>query len=329
MNRKKLINVVQKFFHLREVDHNFSIQGEAPKFVLEDTSRKNQFKENVRFIAKAAKKSGDQEILTEYLINCIGMAIPGLNISHSRLGAVLVNSVPQVRFMSLFFHSQEERLTHGIQLFQNFYTTEHLDSAVKKKEERNIYTVEDIKAVLEILYPGTHTELYLDFLDMCMFDALVGNQDRHAKNWGIVEPVEKGPDLKERFAPIFDTARGFFWNYEDKRISKYLNKESMMSYIIRGIPEIATKADPKINHFDLVHQIVRTDPAYRGRAIKTLQNMEKVDIDAILRREVFIIGLSALRRHLIRTCFKLRLALLKDAVEHEEFNSKTLKTKAN
>ncbi|MGH7739663.1 MAG: HipA domain-containing protein, partial [bacterium] len=186
MRRKKLIDIVQKFFHLREVNHAFSIPGQAEKFVLEDPSRKIQFKEkeNIRFIAKAAKKFGDQEILTEYLINCVGMAVPGLNISHSRLGVVMVDSRPEVRFMSLFFHGQDERLTHGVQLFQYFYTKEHLDRAVKEKEERHIYTVEDIKAVLEVIYPLTHNDLFMDFMDMCMFDALVGNQDRHAKNWG-------------------------------------------------------------------------------------------------------------------------------------------------
>ena len=87
-----------------------------------------------------------------------------------------------------------------------------------------------------MLYPLTHAELFMDFLDMCMFDALVGNQDRHAKNRGIIERVKKHSELKElkeRFAPIFDTARGFFWNYQDNRISKYLVKESMMNYIIR------------------------------------------------------------------------------------------------
>jgi len=45
-----------------------------------------------------------------------------------------------------------------------------------------------------------------EFVKMLLFDAIVGNNDRHFYNWGLLPTyVTK---KKPIFAPIYDTARG-------------------------------------------------------------------------------------------------------------------------
>jgi hypothetical protein len=51
---------------------------------------------------------------------------------------------------------------------------------------------------------------------MLLFDALVGNNDRHFYNWGVIRSVE----LRQEpcFSPIYDTARGLLWNESEEKI---------------------------------------------------------------------------------------------------------------
>jgi len=310
-NLSKLLN---NYSHYKKIDHNLSIPGEAEKYVL--VNPKNP---QTRYIVKAPKKCGEVETITEYLINCIGMAIPGLNISKSIIGYVKVDplkadSIYQTRFMSFIFHNEDERLAHGLQLFQNFYSEQELIRAEKRPEERNIYTVENIKSAIELLYSHSYKRIFLEFIDLCLFDALIGNQDRHAKNWGVLEPIRVSGIGKERFAPIFDTARGFLWNIPDEKLNKYLEKQQLVSYVLKCRPEISVVNNPKINHFELIRYLIGMDNEYASRIENLLKNMENIDIDSIFRQRVFIIGLSGLRRFLIKECFKLRLQKLKEVI---------------
>lgn len=53
---------------------------------------------------------------------------------------------------------------------------------------------------------------------MLVFDAIVGNNDRHFYNWGVIVDLKgmKPP----RFSPVYDTARGLFWNQSEEWIEK-------------------------------------------------------------------------------------------------------------
>ncbi len=55
-------------------------------------------------------------------------------------------------------------------------------------------------------YEARHAaNLRLDLLRILMFDAWIGNGDRHADNWTVIEHVAQGRTLV-RLAPMFDTA---------------------------------------------------------------------------------------------------------------------------
>ena len=64
-------------------------------------------------------------------------------------------------------------------------------------------------------FTGAHEKLLQNYADMIVFDALIGNMDRHLENWGILEhekfrSSQMVMDPKEvlsesfKFTPLFD-----------------------------------------------------------------------------------------------------------------------------
>ncbi len=111
-------------------------------------------------------------------------------------------------------------------------------------------------------FPEEHANIMRRLVEMISFDALVGNNDRHPANWGIV--VELKGARAPRFSPVFDTARGLFWNYTEHIVSKTLaNPKMLESYIGRSAPQIGWDDMGKVSHFDLVQPIAENHPQYR------------------------------------------------------------------
>lgn len=77
-----------------------------------------------------------------------------------------------------------------------------------------------------------------------MFDALIGNVDRHADNWGFIATTTHGDQYSTEMAPLFDNGTSLEYGKLDdalKRIS-----EDLDSYIKRGRHHCSwNKADMK------------------------------------------------------------------------------------
>ncbi len=310
--RNAVLRCVRDVSHFKAIPPTeLTIPGDAEKVILFDP-----YKTTVRYIAKAPKKHGVTETLTEYLINCVGMRLNAFAFSQSRLGKLRSSEgTYDLRFLSVFFHSGDERLTHGIQLFSTFYSNEELSEFEKGRKERNLYTLENIKAAIELAYPSNAEDLIRDFIGMCLFDALIGNQDRHAKNWGFVEPVRRHTKAETRFAPVFDSARGFFWNVPDSGLSKFLKSESIEKYHKLGTPQISAASAPHANHFELVRIMWSLFRDERDYMRSVLRKAAGIEVREILKQRVFKVGLSTLRCHLIDTCYRSRLKHLREIIQ--------------
>lgn len=89
-------------------------------------------------------------------------------------------------------------------------------------------------------------------------DALIGNNDRHFYNWGIITNIS-GKE-KPIFSPIYDTARGLFWNEHEDKLKRILQDKNrlpqfIMSYAENSVPKIGWEGLNKLNYFDLIEQI--------------------------------------------------------------------------
>lgn len=76
---------------------------------------------------------------------------------------------------------------------------------------------------------------------LLLYDALVGNNDRHFYNWGIVRSIKQS--FQPYFSPVYDTARGLFWNDDDDKIIRCTSdRQHRINYIIK----YCRKSRPKL-----------------------------------------------------------------------------------
>ena len=81
-----------------------------------------------------------------------------------------------------------------------------VENVEKNQLSLDFFTLSFTKETFEHIYPLQSETLFLAFVEMLVFDAIIGNNDRHFYNWGIVKHIHNKYDPK--FSPIYDTARG-------------------------------------------------------------------------------------------------------------------------
>lgn len=264
----KAISILESGFEVLQADR-LMLGGDAPKSFINFPVRGGALYTHA-YIAKGARKQGPRECVTEALISVAARSLP-LRVARSRLAIVpgAAFAEPDVRFMSRYFLDTERResLTHGVELVAIAFD---MDAEAVKKEiprsaESDFYTLDLVEEVLKLVgrSEAERGDLLTGLGQMLGFDAIVGANDRHPRNWGIVQSAID-PAAPYRFAPIFDTSRGLFWNFSDVQLVKkeregnrqlFLEKYANDSRPLIGIPGTAA-----CNHYDLVRYIMSTDP---------------------------------------------------------------------
>jgi hypothetical protein len=179
------------------------IVGAAPKWVL--ISKNQEHPENL-FIAKKGQKWGTTETYTELFVNQLGTLL-GLQIAHSGL----VKLDGELHFITRNFCGPDETLTHFSRMVES-----HFGDALKtiiRNNEQEFYTIDLVIEILKGFCAENFDIVFPDFIDMLVFDCLVGSMDRHVENWGVI--VSTRIPRHFRFAPICDTARALFWNCDN------------------------------------------------------------------------------------------------------------------
>jgi HipA-like C-terminal domain len=243
---------------------NITVSGDAPKEVVRAYFYK---KGNQRihkwplYIAKVGHKHYPIESITEYLLNKLG-TIFGLNMAESELSYVQYSSSKQLRFFSKYFLDQQnEQLIHGADIYATYLDDQDIIIQIEaEKKERDIITVQEAQHAILNLFPN-NSEIFKEYIKLLLFDALIGNHDRHFYNWGCIKSLTKD-DI--RFSPIYDTARGLLWNYSDDELLKWtanpqLKDIKMNKYINSSLPKIGWDGRDNINHFELVKLIFENE----------------------------------------------------------------------
>ncbi len=121
---------------------------------------------------------------------------------------------------------------------------------------------------IKSVYPEQFEVLMESLVKMLIFDAIVGNNDRHFYNWGVIEK-DKGTARNVRFAPVYDSARGLYWNMDDNNIKRILSVHNsggsqLVNYIKKASPRISFESNSDANHFELLAFILCNRRQYHG-----------------------------------------------------------------
>jgi hypothetical protein len=193
---------------------------------------------------------------------------------------------------------------HGLEIFRRHLDDDMVNEIASRKQEQEFYTFETICEALFDIYPEHLDRIVPDLVEMLAFDALVGNNDRHPLNWGVIAPVAKTGKIV--FSPVFDTARGLFWNLDDSQLDPYVRSaERLRSYVDRSRPQVGLNNQAQPNHFDLIAYIYFEYPLYRPNLEKFKEGELVTECARVVETE-FCGLMSEIRRRAICECLELR-----------------------
>jgi len=312
------------------VVEGYSIGGEAPKSFIkvyehQNLSKSNSKKANKKlkqqkkantktwtlYIAKAGHKWYPIESITEHLIARIGSET-GLNMAHSRLAKI----DNQVRFLSKYFiDPYKQELVHGTDILAAYVDDRPFIHEIQKnKREPEFFTLETVVDAIKHMFPEHYNEIIEQYFLMLIFDAWVGVQDRHFDNWAVVRSIY-GTNAPY-FSPIYDSARGLFWNEREEKIIiwyKYKQLESQIERLINtSMPQVGIMAGEKTNHFRLIEEILsdkfipiksKASTIFSPHGLAKTQKMIEAEFDGLLSKR---------RIYLINKCLHIRYLKLKD-----------------
>lgn len=288
-----------------------TMTGDAPKaFVRIYTySKNNDYRKiNIRrwplYIAKTGHKWYPVESITERLLCRIGEVF-GIRMAESDL-AIMGG---QIRFLSKYFlKGRDEELVHGAEIFAGYIGDEELVAQIEEQAlSRDMFTLQFVDKAVEYQFGYYRNEIMRDFVKMLLFDAFVGNNDRHFYNWGVVRSITQS--FHPYFSPVYDTARGLFWNDTDEKIENRYKNHSvsyLKKYCEASRPKIGWEGEKNINHFGLVEKIYSNEFFLQKSEIKALflqSNLNKV-FDVI--DSEFSSLLSKPRIKMIKLCLEYR-----------------------
>jgi HipA-like C-terminal domain len=306
------------------IERDTSIQGQAPKWVLRGPGGVDDF-----YIAKFGLKNGKVEVLTELFNNRLGLAL-GFNMAHSGIARL----DQHLYFITRNF-KRGEQLIHGSLLIAHSFTVapETLDR-IQAKAEQEFYSVDFIRDTILDYCSGDGQQVFQSFINMLMFDALIGSQDRHAMNWGVLRPevADYKSGYNFRLAPLFDSARALLWDLpEGKLLRLDGDPEALLKYVKKSKPCIGPRRDhPKVNncnHFDFISHLRALFPHQIAIIAGLLADKDvRLICQRLLKEFPFRRGFSPLRKRVILRVLETRWLLLREAMReggtnHVEFTT--------
>lgn len=313
LNLTKLVQPLKRN-HWKELD--IIVGGDAPKNFLavyeyeqKSSIRKSNVESWPKYIAKVGHKWYPLESVNEFLFNQIGEQL-GLNMAQSKLA--MING--QLRFMSRYFlNHHNESLVHGAEIFAGYVEDLKLLEEIEQQGlARKFFTFQFAEKAIRNVFPDDAQQILLDFVRMLVFDAITGNNDRHFYNWGVVKDIKRQKCPK--FAPIYDSARGLFWNDSETKIEQLYNDAKQVDVKIQKYsesskPKIGWEDINDLNHFELIGQIFKERPDYRGLC-SSLINQANLDKMTKFLESNFKLYLSDTRMDLIKRCLIYRFERL-------------------
>jgi hypothetical protein len=242
--------------HLRV--HDWFPGGDAPKeFIQAYFYKKGEIRANEwrYYIAKVGHKHYPIESITEHLLTELGF-IFDMDMAKSELAFILYSSKTQLRYLSQYFlNLHTEQLINGADIYAAYLGDDDIIKEIEAaKKEGDMITVKEAKLAINYLFPN-NPEIFIAYIRLLLFGALVGNNDRHFYNWGCIKSLSSD-DI--HFSPIYDTARRLLWNISDSEILKWYNdpllkKEKLAKYTRNSTPKVGWDGKQKVNHFELVN----------------------------------------------------------------------------
>jgi hypothetical protein len=303
---KQFLRVYEPSTKSRTIKRQNKLKGASNRGLGLSKGYKSNTKTWALYIAKTARKWYPTESVMEYALNRLGEEW-GMRMAQSKL----VWAGGQLRFMSRYFLSSHcLELVHGADILADHLNDEAFVKAIELEDrERELNSVQLFGQALRSVFPDHHQELLKDFCRLLLFDALVGNNDRHFYNYGVVRDVtgQRPP----YFSPIYDTARALLWNEpEAKLIALHREPARVNTFLARyakgSRPKLGWEGAKNINHFELVRLLVTTEFGLSAQEVRQFYQLDKLNCLLNVLDTEFSDLLSPERLSLMKRCLQIR-----------------------
>lgn len=117
-----------------------------------------------------------------------------------------------------------------------------------------------------------------------IFDALIGNTDRHQDNWGVIWKVQDNKPLGGRLTPVFDNGTSMGHEIFENKFLRFDDPNHIERYIKRGTHHMKWKLSDanKISHLDIVSLLINRYPDSK-EWIREMLEFSLSDVNEILQ----------------------------------------------
>lgn len=165
-------------------------------------------------------------------------------------------------------------------LFVDLNNVEHMDAVsylnVHNQKRSEYYKISNIKSRLDEF----DKKLFKDFLKILVFDALVGEYDRHEENWGIQK--ENG---KYKLSPLYDNGCNLLREFKNEDFANkyYSGIKDFKHYILKSKTLIYKEdSDKQYKHFELIKYLKNLYPEDIQKELFNLYKLTDKKIEEIV-----------------------------------------------
>lgn len=183
------------------------------------------------------------------------------------------------------------------------------NSYLEGKSGGKIPSLEDITEIMDsgqgifgILKNDEAKERYWDTF---IIDAVLGNFDRHAGNWGYLYNIKEN---KAKLAPVYDCGSCLFARASDESFKKFLNSKQEINLRVYNMPFASlTVNEKKVNYYDFISSLKNEEC---NAALKRMH--DKIDINKLHKIIDETPMISDVRKSFYKTITKERYDIIID-----------------
>lgn len=224
------------------------------------------------------------EIFAYQLGNCMHISVPPAFVAYNE-------KTNQCAALIEWFYSPtaEDIYTSG----GDYFTRIIPDFDHEKGEQHNFETIANI---FQESFFTNYVEWKSSWAKMLLFDALIGNTDRHQNNWGVViththEDKDSPGVVKEvRLSPAFDNGTSMGYELPESKFITFNNEKRLEKYVLTGTHQLRWKLDDpkKAGHAEMLLKFINSYPDTHQMMLECLYKVNSVVFEEILDRLVTV-----------------------------------------